>query len=180
MEKDKPISICGGGDELELQAQAYDGNPDYNGDDIPYGTGSTPGMDLPAEPPTEETMDDEAIHRLPLLQGSGTSPEFGLSFTLMFFSLREPSVPTIKSLSSPDVDHTFFLCNQVNCQESKVLSIVSLAILPRGDVYVPFPPGSGKNASSYYSCPGCILEHDPIYPTPGFDPKTQKQVLCTI
>ncbi len=109
--------------------------------------------------------------------------KFGLSFTLMCFSLREPSVPTTNSLSSPDVDHTSFLCNWDDCQESNVqatISLAVLAVLPPGEMYVPFPPWLGENSSSYYSCPRRMLEHDPIYPTPGFDSKTQKQVLHTI
>jgi hypothetical protein len=38
MEEDEPIPICSGGDELKFQAQAHDGNPDCNGDDVSYGT----------------------------------------------------------------------------------------------------------------------------------------------
>ncbi len=70
--------------------------------------------------------------------------------------------------------------NQDISQEARILTTASLAVLPPGEVYVPFPPGTGRNAGSYYSCPGWMLEHDPIYPTPGFDPRTQKQVMCTI
>jgi hypothetical protein len=60
------------------------------------------------------------------------------------------------------------------------MATASLDVLPPGEVYAPFPPGSGNNTGSYYSCPGRMLEHDQVYPAPVFDPKAQKQVLCTI
>jgi hypothetical protein len=52
-------------------------------------------------------------------------------------------------------------------------------ILLLGEVYVPFPSCSGKSSNTYYPCPGQMSEQDQVQPIPGFDPKTQKQVLCT-
>jgi hypothetical protein len=52
--------------------------------------------------------------------------------------------------------------------------------LPPGEVYVPFPPSLGKSTNTYYPCPGQMSEQDQVQPVPGFDPKTQNQVLCTI
>jgi hypothetical protein len=63
---------------------------------------------------------------------------------------------------------------------SDVVVPASCDVLPPGEVYVPFPSGSGNSNGSYHSCPGRILESDQTYPAPVFDSKTQKQVLCTI
>jgi hypothetical protein len=65
-------------------------------------------------------------------------------------------------------------------QKSEFLATSSPDILPLGEVYVPFPPGSGNNNSSYYSCPRRMWENDQIHPTPVYDPMTQKQVVQTI
>ncbi len=56
----------------------------------------------------------------------------------------------------------------------------SLDALPPGEVYVLFPPVSRKSTGTYFSCPGQMSECDQVHPAPGFDPKTQKQVLRTI
>jgi hypothetical protein len=50
--------------------------------------------------------------------------------------------------------------------------------LPLGEIHVPYPSGSTHHAGSYYSCPGRMSVEDQIYPVPGFDPTTKKQVLC--
>jgi hypothetical protein len=65
-------------------------------------------------------------------------------------------------------------------QQSKLPVTASCVLLPLGEVHVPFPPGSGNEDRSYYSCLGRMIENDHIYPVPGFDPTTQKQVLCAI
>jgi hypothetical protein len=80
----------------------------------------------------------------------------------------------------PIADDTL-LRNQDDRQESKLLVTASLDVLPPGEVYVPFPSGSGNNNRViYYSCPGRMSEHDQVYPAKVFDPKTQKHVLRTI
>jgi hypothetical protein len=56
----------------------------------------------------------------------------------------------------------------------------SCALLPLGEVHVPYPPDSGIHNGSYYLCLGQMTENDHIYPVPGFDPMTQKQVLRII
>jgi hypothetical protein len=49
-----------------------------------------------------------------------------------------------------------------------------------GEVHVPYPPSSEFHKGSYYSCPGWMTANDMIHPVPGFDPASQKQVLCSI
>ncbi len=81
-------------------------------------------------------------------------------------------VPIVEDISVP--------CKWDNSQESKLYESTSPDALLPGEVYVCFPPGSGKNTDTYYSCFGWMSEHDQVHPVPGFDPKTQKQVLRTI
>jgi hypothetical protein len=78
------------------------------------------------------------------------------------------------------VHDTSILCNQDNLHKSKLLVTESLDVLLLGEVHVHFPPGSGNKDGCCYSYPGQILECDQIHPAPVFDPKTQKQVFCTI
>jgi hypothetical protein len=54
------------------------------------------------------------------------------------------------------------------------------AFLPLGEVHVLNPSGLAHHARSYYSCPGWMSVKDQIYPVPGFNPTTQKQVLCCV
>ncbi len=79
-----------------------------------------------------------------------------------------------------NANDTSFLCKLDNLLVSKLLATASLDVLPPGEVYVPFPPGSGKNTGTHYSCTGQMLKHDQVYPAPVFDSKAQKQVLRTI
>ncbi len=67
-------------------------------------------------------------------------------------------------------------------QQSMLPATASCALLSLGEGHVPFPPGTGNKDGSYYLCPGWMTEteSDHIYPVPGFDPTTQKQVLHTI
>jgi hypothetical protein len=65
-------------------------------------------------------------------------------------------------------------------QKSKSPELASRALLPLGEVHVPYPPDSGIHNGSYYLCLGQMTENDHIYPVPGFDPMTQKQVLRII
>jgi hypothetical protein len=81
-------------------------------------------------------------------------------------------LPIVEDISVP--------CKRDDSQESKSLESTSPEALPPEEVYVPFPPGSGKSTIMCYLCPGQMLERDQVHPIPGFDPKTQKEVLCTI
>jgi hypothetical protein len=56
----------------------------------------------------------------------------------------------------------------------------SCALLPLALVHVPYPPGIGIHNRSYQLCPGWMSVEDHIYPVPGFDPITQKQMLRSI
>ncbi len=68
----------------------------------------------------------------------------------------------------------------VPAQQSKVPATASRALLPLGEVHIPFSPGSGNKDRSYYLFLGQMTENDHISPIPGFDPTTQKQVLRAI
>jgi hypothetical protein len=72
------------------------------------------------------------------------------------------------------------LVHKYPLQELELPASLSPDILPPGEVYVPFKPGSENNNGSYYSCLRCMLENDQILPTPVYDPTTQKQVLQSI
>jgi hypothetical protein len=170
MEEDKPMPTRGGGAGLERQAQAQDGNSDCNGDDISYVMVDTPDTGLPAKPPTEKAMEVEAICHFLLPHGSGISPEVWPLFYPHVSSLKEPSVFTANSLSTSDVDDTSNMCNQNDCQESKILATTSLAILPPGEVYVPFPHGSGKMLESTTLVPGICWSVIQFIPHQGLTP----------
>jgi hypothetical protein len=67
----------------------------------------------------------------------------------------------------------------MNCQEQVALSqmqaspvLAPHALLPLGEVHVPYPTSSVHHARSYYSCPGQMSVEDQIYPVPGFNPTT--------
>jgi hypothetical protein len=55
-------------------------------------------------------------------------------------------VPTVEDISVP--------CKQDDSQESKLLKSTSLDALPLGEVYVCFPPGSGKTLTLIICVPG--------------------------
>jgi hypothetical protein len=80
----------------------------------------------------------------------------------------------------PTVEDTSVPFRQDKSQELKPLVLTSPDFLPQGEVYVPFPPGSGKSTNTYYPCPRWMSECDQVQPILGFNPKTQKQVLHTI
>jgi hypothetical protein len=127
------------------------GNPDSNGDVISYGKVDTFNTSLLAKPPLEDAMKVEAICCPLLPQGSGISPEVWSPFYPYDPSLRESSFFTSNSLPTSDEDGGSLWHNQDIRQDSKILATTPLAVLPPGEVYVPFPPGTGKNAGSYYS-----------------------------
>ncbi len=81
-------------------------------------------------------------------------------------------LPTVEDIPVP--------CRHDESQESKPPGHTSLDFLPSRVVYVPFPTSLGRSCNTYYPCPGRLSEHDQVQPFPGFVPKTQEQVLCTI
>jgi hypothetical protein len=108
------------------------------------------------------TDDDDAGSDLPLsYQGSG--------FTSHYHSPQRTNneLPTVQDTSVPS--------RQDRSQQSMPPVHTSSDILPPGVVYVPFPPSLEKSSS-----PGQMSEQDQVQFIPGFDPKMQEQVLCTI
>ncbi len=75
---------------------------------------------------------------------------------------------------------TYSQGQEVPVQQSKSPELASRALLPLGEVHVPYPPGTGIHDGSYYLCPGQMTENDIIHPISGFDPMTQKQVIRAI
>jgi hypothetical protein len=78
------------------------------------------------------------------------------------------------------VEDTPVPCRQDKCQELTPLVHTSPDFLPPGEVYIPFPLSSVKSTNTHYLCPRRMSERDQVQLVPGFNPKTQKQVLCTI
>jgi hypothetical protein len=113
------------------------------------------------------TDDDDAGSDLPLSHQEG-------GFTSHYHS------PQRTAGELPSVEDTSVLGRQDKIQQLMPPVHISPDILPPGEVYVPFPPSAGKSSNTYYPCPGRMFEQDQVQPIPGFNTKTQKQVLCTI
>jgi hypothetical protein len=80
----------------------------------------------------------------------------------------------------PTVEDAPIPGRQDKSQQSMPPVYTSPDYLLLGAVYFPFPPSLGKSTNMYYPCPGQMSKQDQVQPIPCFDPKTQKQVLCTI
>ncbi len=80
----------------------------------------------------------------------------------------------------PSLEDTAVLGRRDKSQQSMPPVHTFPNILPLREVYIPFPVSSGKSSNTYYPCPERMSAQDQVQPIPGFDPKTQKQVLCTI
>jgi hypothetical protein len=80
----------------------------------------------------------------------------------------------------PSVEDTHVLGRQNEIQQSTPPVHTSPDILLPGEVYITFLPSLSKRSNTYYPCPVQMFEQDQVQPIPGFDHKTQKQVLHTI
>jgi hypothetical protein len=69
------------------------------------------------------------------------------------------------------VDDTPVPCRQDIIQQSPPPVQTSPDILPPEEVYVPFPPSSGRRSNTYFLCPGWMSEQDQFTPSQGLIPR---------